>query len=252
MAIARLSAREGIEVLDRALVLSLRHFWMLLRIALIPFLLYALFIRIYARSILGFTIRYSAFTLAYWCLTIAFGMVILVAWEAANGRAIDVTAIWVRVVRRGPSLMVASLLKVIGIFAGTLLLVIPGIYAAVFWFAVPGVHLIENLGAFAGLRRCAQLAKGSFEGVFCSLGLVYILSDLVQQGLSLGSHALGVRPGTLPLVSTSFALHFALLPMQGATGALVYLELLNKKEGYDLQTKLAALPDPAASMPDSP
>jgi len=243
-----LTAREGVEILDRALVLGLRHFWLLLALELPPFTAYAVLVRVYANYSLPAALRWSAYVLALATTGAIQAILAVGVWDLVHGRPVSFLAAWLRVLRRIVGVGVAQLLKFIFTILAVILLVIPALYVFAYWFAVPLVNVIEDLGIRASVRRSSFLAGGAVAPIWLSVGLVYLVILLLNYGILFGAVRLGMHRGSTPQVLASFLVDACAYPFRATAGVLVYLELRKRKEAYDLEGLLAALPARAAAL----
>jgi hypothetical protein len=239
---APLPPRVAIEVVDKALVLGKRHFWSLLRLALIPFLLASGVTHLYvftATTIIG---RSMATLVVYVFFGLMEAATVAGAWDLLHGAPLDVADVWRRVRRRAITIPIAFTIKIVLAVLGVLALVVPGLYFLAIYFAVPAVNVIEGLGLRAGFLRSRRLALGSIPGILLSIGAFWIIAGVVGVVVPRGLTLLGVP--RVSLIRTVVSLSWALVitPFRAALSAAVYLELRVRKEGYDLQSLLQSLP----------
>lgn len=237
-----LSQRDGIEILDRALVLSLAHFKALTAAAVPAFLGYFAGLRVWAHTALPLAVRLGGLMSAFGFLGVSHGMVALATWDCAHGRPVNVPELLRRIGRRGVGVFLSYVLKMLVGVVGLLLLLFPGLHVFAVWFGIPSVNVIEDVDVGPGFRRSMQLAKGAYAGIITSTGCAYLIFVIMNYGLELGFWAVHVRPGTTVYLSAAFLLNLLSMPLRGANGTLLYLELRTRTEGYDLQSMLAALP----------
>lgn len=238
-----LSPRAALELVDKAFVLGKRHFWVLLRLGLIPFLAAIGFVYVFGWPARTFAARMSATLAAYVAYSLMETVTMVGAWDLLHGVTLDLGDAWSRVRRRAISAPTSFVIKVLLIALGGIAFVLPGLYFLAIYFAVPGVSAIENLGIRASLVRSRALARGSIPGILLSVGAYWILAVLVSWGLARGLALLGAPLAVRTAVSILWGA--LILPFRAALTALVYLELRIRKEGYDLQRALGSLPSAA-------
>jgi len=232
---AALPPRIALELVDKALVLGRRHFWSLMRLALIPFLMGVVvtyLLMLPARSIAG---RIAAQLVAYMCFGFMQAVTVAGAWDLLHGKPVDAGQVWLRVRRRAVGVPISFVVKMLLIVFGAVAFVLPGLYFLAICFVVPGVNVIEDLGILASFARSRTLARGSMPGVLLSTGAFWVVAVVISLAFSRALTALGAPPTSVirPLVAISWGA--LVVPFQGALSAIVYLELRVRKEGYDLQ-----------------
>ena len=140
-----------------------------------------------------------------------------------------------------PSLLLLTLLYVLGIVLGLFAFVAPGIWLYVAWaFAMP-VLLVEGVRGRAALGRSFRLVQGRWWRTFgvIVVGFLFalIMSTLVQAAFFVGI-AVGADNDTLVLVLSAVAGILGLAvstPFQAALLTVLYFDLRVRKEGFDLQ-----------------
>ena len=238
--------RLAIECIDDAIVLGKRHYLSLFRLALIPFLAYVgvgYFLNTRAAS-LG--LRVFATVVIYGIYGLLEAVTVLGAWDALHGRPIDVGATWRAVSQHVMSVLVANLIRTFLIFLGAMFFVLPGLYFVAIYFAVPAVNVIEGLGVGRSLVRSRALALGALRGILLSMGGLWLLTVIVAFLIPRVLTQLGVPPFSLIRTLCAFAWAGVIIPFHAALTARVYLEVLVRKEGYDLQSLMASLPSAAS------
>jgi hypothetical protein len=246
-----LPSRVAIECIDDAVVLSKRHFWPLLRLSVIPLLLYSATVYTtylwhmpyWARLLFGLL----------WYATFGFVEAVSVvgAWELLHGRNLDALAVWRRVFRRFFTVLFAAWIRIYLILLGIVALIAPGLYFLAIYFAVPTVIVIEDLGLWASLKRSRSLALGSIWGILLSIGVAWIIVVLVAFFIPRGLTQLGVSYSSPLRLLLSIGWAAVVVPFRSALSARVYLEIRTRKEGYDLQHLMGSLTDalpPAAAL----
>jgi hypothetical protein len=239
-----LPPRVAIECIDQAIVLGKRNFWPLLRLALVPFLAYAVIIYLFRgrTTPVGIVL---ANVLVYAIYGLLEAATVAGAWELLHGRPPDVGATWRLVSRHAISVVVASWVRILLILLGAILLVIPGLYFLTIYFGVPTVNVIEGLGVRASLVRSRSLALGSLSGILLSMGGLWILVAVVAILIPRFLTAVGVPALSVLRPFCALAWGAFVVPFRAALAACVYLEIRRRKEGYDLEHMMASLPGAA-------
>jgi hypothetical protein len=245
--VTHLPPRAAIECIDQALVLGRRNFWRLLRLALLPLLLYHGIILLTNQRVLGFWIRASLSIALYGLLGVIEALVTVGAWDVVHGQTIDIADVWRRIVHRLGSIVVSSWIRILMILAGTVAFVIPGIYFFAVYFAAPAINVIEDLGPWDSLVRSRALALRSLGGILLSLGLFWLLGAIIAIAIPRALYELRVPNGSIWYVVAAGVWAALFMPFRGALVATVYLELRKRREGYDLQHLMDLLPESSSA-----
>jgi hypothetical protein len=165
--------------------------------------------------------------------------------------------------RLAPSLLLLTVLYVLGVILGTVLFVAPGIWLYVAWaFAMPAL-LVERLRGRKALGRSFQLVKGRWWRTFGIIAVGFILAAIIStvvQGAFLIGIVVDADNDVLVLVLATIAGIVGLAvstPFQAALLTVVYFDLRVRKEGFDLELLAAGIggggvPPAAASGPALP
>jgi hypothetical protein len=162
------------------------------------------------------------------------GGVALVATADAAGRSEEIGGQLSRALGYAPIIFITGLVATVGIFLGTLLLIVPGVLLSLAWSVCPAVGAVEGKGFMDMFRRSAELTRGC-RGALFGIALIFGISAAVLSfGLRLVIGAPMVMSGAQPALLT-----FVLLPALSAVIAAViasvnaaaYLELRGVKEG---------------------
>lgn len=237
-----LTPRVAIECIDEALVLTKRNFWSLLRVGLIPYLLHGV------ASVLnrGEVLSRSLFLLAaYGLYGVMEAAMVTGAWDALHGQSIRFGFIWSRVAHRFFSVLIAAWVRILLVFVGMIAIIVPGLYFMAIYFAVPFVNVTEDLGVYASLQRSRSLALGSLWGILISMVGFWVIIAVIALAIPRLLVQLGVSPYSMIHTAATFVWGAFVLPLRAALAARVYLEIRIRKEGYDLQQAMAALPNAA-------
>jgi len=160
-----------------------------------------------------------------------------------------------------PSLLLLTVLYVLGVLLGTVFFIAPGIWLYVAWaFAMPAL-LVEGLRGRKALGRSFQLVKGRWWRTFGVIVVGFILAGIIStvvQGAFLIGIVVGADNDALVLVLTTIAGIVGLAvstPFQAALLTVVYFDLRVRKEGFDLELLAQGIGGsvpPAASGPALP
>jgi hypothetical protein len=140
-----------------------------------------------------------------------------------------------------PSLLLLTLLYVLGVGGGTLLFILPGVWLYIAWaFALP-VLLVEGARGRKALGRSYELVKGRWWRTFGTLVVGFILASIISalvQGVFLVGILVGDDNDAVVLVLSAIAGIVGLAittPFQAALLTVVYFDLRVRKEGFDLE-----------------
>ncbi|MDP1847700.1 MAG: glycerophosphoryl diester phosphodiesterase membrane domain-containing protein [Solirubrobacteraceae bacterium] len=143
--------------------------------------------------------------------------------------------------KHAPSLLLLTLLYVLGVLLGTLLFILPGIWLYVAWaFALPAL-LVEGVRGRGALGRSFTLVKGRWWRTLGVLVVGFILAGIVStlvQGVFLVGAFLGDDNDAVVLLLSGIAGVIGLAittPFQAALITVVYFDLRVRKEGFDLE-----------------
>lgn len=129
---------------------------------------------------------------------------------------------------------VAALLMGVGIFLGTLLLIIPGVILHCLWVVTIPVCMVEKLGPLQSMQRSQVLTKGYRLPIFGMLLLTFIATFLLTAVISL---TIGVTAAFSAV--TALILAFVLVIPQAFCNVMVsiiYYDLRAVKEGVTLDS----------------
>jgi hypothetical protein len=152
------------------------------------------------------------------------GVVVVLVRDLRDGRRDSSIGDLVRTVLPilGP-LVGASILYGLGVFFGSLLLIVPGLYLATVWAVVTPVIVIERLEVFEAFGRSRQLVKGNGWQVFWTIivtGVIAIVGYLIFIGIG----AL-LANGPIVLVVFTALASTAVAPFGGLVVAVLYFQL---------------------------
>ena len=140
-----------------------------------------------------------------------------------------------------PSLLLLTVLYVLGVVLGTAFFFLPGVWLYVAWaFAMP-VLLVEGLRGRKALRRSFELVQGRWWRTFGVIAVGFILAGIISTvvgGVFLIAVVVGADNDLLVLVLTTIAGIVGAAvstPFQAALLTVLYFDLRVRKEGFDLE-----------------
>jgi hypothetical protein len=155
-----------------------------------------------------------------------------------------------------PSLLLLTVLYILGVLLGTAFFILPGIWLYVAWaFAMP-VLLVEGLRGRKALRRSFELVQGRWWRTFGVIVVGFILAGIIStvvQGAFLIGIVVGADNDALVLVLTTIAGIVGLAvstPFQAALLTVLYFDLRVRKEGFDLELLANEIGGGAAPEPE--
>lgn len=161
------------------------------------------------------------------------------------GREIDPGRAFREALSRSGTLIAAKLWTWFVMFFALIFFFIPWVYFFARYFAIPQTILFERLGAFKGIDRSRQLAKGEKWKALRSLGLIWLIFFTVSVGLSL---LMQPAPGSTPSIlshlvnSVVYIIAYPLVPI---TATLLYYDVRIRREAFDIEVMSANLENTA-------
>ncbi len=143
--------------------------------------------------------------------------------------------------RHVPSLLLLTLLYVLGVGLGTVLFIAPGVWLYIAWAVALPVLLVEGLRGRNALGRSFELVRGRWWKTFGTLVVGFILAAIIStlmQGIFLIGMVVGEDNDAVVLVLSAIAGIVGLsisTPFQAALLTVVYFDLRVRKEGFDLE-----------------
>jgi hypothetical protein len=163
------------------------------------------------------------------------GGVAVVATADAAGRSEEIGGQLTRLLTRSPLIFVAGVVATLGIFLGTLLLIVPGVLLSLAWIVCPAVAAVEGKGFMDIFRRSAELTRGHRGALFGIALLLGIAGAVLSFGLRLAVGIPMLGTGAMPPLFTFVlqpALSAVLAAIIASIYAAAYLELRGVKEGF--------------------
>ena len=149
-----------------------------------------------------------------------------------------------------PKLVLLVVSQLVAVAAATSMLVVPGVWLGVTWHFTFEVLLLERASTFGAFSRSSRMMNGAFGEAAVALGArtlidiaVIVLAEFA--GRSLLEDFLQVTPpqslwsggvGVLSLVGV-----WVWVPFRATLRFFVYLDLRARREGWDIQTRFAAI-----------
>ncbi len=149
-----------------------------------------------------------------------------------------------------PGIALARTVQLLALLACSLLGGLPWLWAGPRLFFVIEVLVLERPGAVASLARAARLAKARFGEALSAL-LLFLLARLAcaifadLAGREVLVELLEVRPPPSAFVAggswLALAGWWSAVPLVASARFLVYLDVRTRTEGWDIQTRFAAI-----------
>jgi hypothetical protein len=163
------------------------------------------------------------------------GGVAVVATAEAAGRGEQIGGQLNRLFGRAPLIFATGIVAALGVFLGTVLLVVPGVLLSLAWSVGPAAGAVEGKGFMDMFRRSAELTRGNRLALFGIAVLFGIAGAVLSFGLRVAVGVPMMATGALPPLLT-FVLQPALSALLAAViasvNAAAYLELRGVKEGF--------------------
>jgi len=229
------------QVLNRSFTLLSRNFLLFFVVTAVAALPNVLISQSTGRNVSGATAAWvglgAILTVVLQMLSQA--VVLYGAFQDMRGRPIDLgEALRVALSRLLPIIGVAICVS-IGVFVGTLLLVVPGLILMTMWYVATPVCVVEQKGPLSSMGRSSELTKGHRWKIFGMILLV-IIGGIIVSAILLGVLALA---GSTVLEILGNLLWNGVWGAFYATFAVVtYHDLRVAKEGVDVH-EIAAVFD---------
>jgi hypothetical protein len=176
-------------------------------------------------NLIGVIVLFAIQTIA---ITIYAGMVVNLVRDVQDGRRdSSVADLFKAVLPVLVALLVAGLLRGIGVGIGFALLIIPGLFLLTIWAVVPPVVLLERPGVLRSFGRSWELVRGNFWPVFGAIVIFFLISFVVSLILS----AIGSAADEVGSFVASFIASVLTAPLSALVSAVLYFHLFATKEG---------------------
>jgi hypothetical protein len=145
--------------------------------------------------------------------------------------------------RRGPSLLAATIIVHLAELVGLFACVIPAVFVMPFFVMVAPAISIEDLGSIAGIKRSIRLASRRYWPTLGVAVLAGLLAWFLGQTLGLVPNLvalfIGLRWGWILLAAGGILVSFVTIPLITIVATLLYLDARIRQEGFDLQVVAA-------------
>lgn len=192
-------------------------------------------------GVIGVIIVFTIQTIA---ITFYGGMVVNLVRDVQDGRRdSSVTDLFKAVLPVLFALLVAGLLRGIGVGIGLALLIVPGLFLLTIWAVVPPVVLLERPGVLRSFARSWDLVRGNFWPVFGAIVIFFLISFAVGAILN----AIGAAADEVGSFVASFIASVLTAPLSALVSAVLYFHLFATKESG--APPAAPATEPAAPAP---
>lgn len=158
--------------------------------------------------------------------------------EAYLGRDMEIGAAITEVLPRVPSILAATLIRIVLIFVSALLLVIPAFWMFARTFAVTPVIVLERADVARALNRSAQLSNDRKLAILGCYALTFLIFYVVT--LAFGFVAALVGGGILFTLITTIST-VVIYPVIGIMEMVLYYDTRIRMEGYDVELMASSL-----------
>ncbi|WP_267388171.1 hypothetical protein [Sphingomonas sp. GC_Shp_3] len=188
-----------------------------------------------------------------------YGLVVAILWLVASGalvqatvahdqgRSADLREMLQVGAQRALPLFAVYLLFVLGVWIGSIFLLVPGILLAVMWAVCLPAVVAERTGVFGAFGRSRALTKGARWPVFGIMLLAFVIYMLVLIAVGLasvagygtfgaftrGGHISAPMPPSLAVALLRSIVTTVVLTWFTIVGASLFIELRNWKDGPD-------------------
>ncbi len=174
----------------------------------------------------------------------------LLASRLVFERAVPARAVVAATLRAVPRLAAARVVMAMGVLLGATMMMLPGAWIWVQFYFVGEVSAVERAGPIAAFGRASRVVSGRFGTAMATSMLLLgmhlvatILGDVA--GRSAMTELLQIAPPPPLLEAGGSALAFVgfwgFLPLLVVGRFFVYLDLRTRLEGWDVQTRFAAI-----------
>jgi hypothetical protein len=273
------------EILDRSFSLYRENFLLFVGIVAIPNLLTLVYqltqlalnktpatVQSMARFGSNFTIAGGILLLVgfvVWIVVALYshGATVYAVSDLYLGRSTTIAGSFKRMRGHGANLFAVIFLQLLAIFAGCILLIIPGIYVACRLSVSVPAAVLEELGPSEALSRSFTLTEDRALtpfAIYCLYGLIAFGIASLLQSPFLILIALAARSGNASMVAVwaacsqvaAFFVTVLVTPVITIALAVFYYDLRIRREGFDLQLMMNAVPvapaAPATGLPPAP
>jgi hypothetical protein len=245
-----LRPRSPSEIVDAAFQILRAHyakFVMCAAIAYVPILILKLLIVGDPRSVMAsgdaaelgrLGTRYMTTTLVSVLTFSLMGAVLVTCTaQAYMGEEVDVGVAVRRMVRKLPTLLIASLLVGLLLMAGLVFFLFPAMYVGALTFAVTPAIMLEDAGLTGAFRRSQELSQGRKWHILNTLGLAFLIYLVIYFGVT----ALTTLAGFIVQSLAGTLVSICVYPVVAITNVLLYYDARIQREGLDIELMAGAL-----------
>jgi hypothetical protein len=196
------------------------------------------------------------------CAVLASTGTVAAVWDIQLGRKPGIRASYRVAWRCLWPAIAAAILSGLAVMAGFILLIIPGIIVYLALSLTNPIIVAEDAGGAESLGRSWELTKGYrwkiLGAVFVTSAISTVITYAIQIPLLIASALFVAKNSGPPLWFTMIQLAGSLLgnvlgaPLLAIALCLIYYDARVRKEGFDLQRMIDALPQAGASVPPAP
>jgi Membrane domain of glycerophosphoryl diester phosphodiesterase len=257
---APLRPRSPSEIVDAAFQILRTHyvkFVMCAAIAYVPLLIFRLLVIGDPRNVLANpdaalpqglgTTYFLAVVVSMFAYSLMGALLVGCTAQAYMGEEVDVRAALRRVLKRLPSLLVATILSWLLVLVALVLFLFPAMYVGARVFAVIPAIMLEDASVAAAFRRSSELSEGRKWHILNTLGLALLIYFVIFFGVT----ALAAIVGSFIVQSLATTLvSICVYPAVAITGVLLYYDARIQREGLDIELMADALaPTDAPAAP---
>jgi hypothetical protein len=158
--------------------------------------------------------------------------------QAYMGEEVDVGVAVRRVVRKLPTLLVASLLVGLMFIVGLVFFLFPAMYVAALTFAVTPAIMLEDAGLAGAFRRSEELSDGRKWHILNTLGLAILIYFVIYFGVTALTAIVG---GFIVQSLAGTLVSICVYPVVAITNVLLYYDARIQREGLDIELMAGAL-----------
>jgi hypothetical protein len=170
--------------------------------------------------------------------TIMSAVLVRLSAEAYLGRDMEIAAALAEVVPRVPSILAASVIRLILIFIAALALLIPAFWMSARTFALTPLIVLEHADVATALNRSATLSNGRKLAIIGCYALTLLIFYVLT--LAFGVVAAIVGGGALYTIINAIAT-VVIYPVIGIMEMVLYYDARIRAEGYDVELMASAL-----------
>ena len=181
---------------------------------------------------------FASYVIGFFAFALMSAALVRLSAEAYLGRDMEISTALAEVLPRVPSILGATLIRVILIFVTALALIIPGFWMFARTFALTPILVLERADVATALNRSAQLSSGRKRAILGCYALTFLIFYVVT--LAFGLVAAIVGGGILFTLITSIAT-VVIYPVIGIMEMVLYYDSRIRAEGYDVELMANAL-----------